>query len=1380
MFAKQGNKSVRVTSLTTETDEVSAQPDGSFQLRSYVRPVRVKRGDHWIDVDTTLERHADGTIGPKASTVDVTFSGGGQGSKARGPLVKIGSGDTEVGLAWESDLPAPVLDGASATYPEVWPGVDLKVTADTLGFSELLVVKTPEASRNPKLAKVAFGSYTRKTQVRPGQNKVSAKSAQVSTNGLDVVDGSGKTVFTGDASHMWDAAGKQATMTTEVSGDTISVTPDPALLLGKDTKFPVSIDPEYYCSNTSWCGQQHHVVTQSGYPSARNYDATGGDLGDLKAGYENYDKAGTSHSYVQMNSAPVIGKIIHWARFDAPVLHTASCSPAATELWRTDAIGGGTTWGAQPVLRDWVGSSNVANCKDAGGVTMSVTATDIVRRAAGEGWQNITFGLKGTDDDESHQRTSSWRRFGLNTYLEVNYDSVPDNPSGHAMQNGTVPCVKGANRPWVDTRTPQVSAWVSDPDGGTLWAEVATSGGPYGADVPNTYRDNNANRPAFASGSTAQYWIPDGWITKDGLWKWAIRVGDGEVDSPRWDWDCEFYVDTVVPNAPTVALTGAQPQIQGDMASFSVAVPLATPGLDDIDHFVYSTDGSDPAVQGSPTIARDAALDANGNVTAKLTATAANGNQNIIRVKAVNRTGKPGPNANCVAGNGLDAASCSYVVQPLTPEKGLMGAWAIDETYGTSTSDSVAALRPGATPHPAALNGDAWWALGYSRGNGWTQPDAANAKDGVKGGMHFSANGYLAANGPVIDTTKSFTMSAWAMIADTSPDAYHAVIAQDGNVNSGAFIEYSSDAKTWTFNLPATDATSPDNPRVVARSAPALNVWTHLTGTYDAPSGTATLYVNGVKQNSLVRKGFATNGPLTVGGLKWNSQRTAFFNGFIDDAQVWQRALSPDEVHALATASVSRAQYGLAEGAAAVLATGSSGNRLPDDNFVPAPVPALNGYWKLDESSGNTAADAGNQAQDNGNHGNGYTPRPATFTGGSTWTAGKVGNSVHLDGTGYGQTTGDVVDTSRSFTVSAYVKLDDLNGYYGVMGQSDPNTHVPGFMMRYSADVKAWIFGVNSDSADKTAAHMNWAYVSDNSAKSGVWQLVTGVFNTETNRIEIYVDGRFAGRSAFPAAPWNVGGVFTIGAYDVGGITHQLKGSVDQVQVWQQALTASQIAGMAGLSYQDATWNLNGQPAVTPAGNVAETAVAGSSANAQFTWDGTVTAGRPDSFRTDQSFTAEAWVKLDATDDTTRGAVSVDDTASPPFELGFRKDDQPEGKWNFGFSCSASSPCLKIAYSDAKAERGKWTHLTGVYDATTSTACLYVNAVRQSTCLTGVTGLNSTGLLRLGKMKWNGSLTDFWHGGIAGVRLYSGVRTPDEIKGDRTADDPGRLFGVVH
>jgi hypothetical protein len=1382
-YARQGHKNVLVTSRLSETEEVSAQPDGSMVWREYTRPVRVKRGDQWVPVDTTLAVRPDGSIDPKASTLDISLSAGGPGSAKR-PLVKVGNKGEEVGLTWTDDLPKPTLDGATATYPEVWPGVDLAVTADTMGFSEVLVVKTAEAAKNPKLSRITFGTYTSNTQVR-------ARAQAGAGDDLQVVDKTGAEVFSGDATRMWDSSGqgdrteqvtggadgaRRAGMRADVTPTGVEVSPDQGFLADKGTHYPVYIDPEYYCSNTSWCGMQHHVVVQSGFPTAHNFDATGGSLGELLSGYETSDSARISRSYVQMNTAPIVGKSIHWAHLNTTVDHTWNCSGTTdSELWWTGPIDGGTTWNAQPGWNQEISTANVANCHDSGNVTQVFEASDIVRRAASEGWQSGTFMIKSTVENN----VSGWRKFGLNPYLEVAYDSTPNNPTNLAMANGALPCVKGDNRPWVDTRTPEVQASVSDPDGGSLSVVVATSGGTYGHDTPNSYRDNNGNRfwvgtPGPNQGATAQYTIPDGWIPTDGIYKWAMRVGDGEIDSPHWDWDCEFTVDTAVPKAPTIALTGQQPQLQGDPVSFTVSVPLATAGLDDIDRFVYTTDGSDPSVQGSPVAKRNPGLDANGNVTATVNATAVNGNQNLIRVKAVSKTSKPGPNGACVAGNGLDAASCAYIVQPLTPEKGLSGAWALDDEGGATGKDNVAALGSAATPHPVSLNGDAAWSLGYSRGNGWSQPDQAGAKDGVKGGMSFSHTGYLATAGPVLDTSKSFTLSAWAMLTDASANSYHAVISQEGSTSSGAFIEYSSDASTWTFDLPDCDCTDAYNPRVVAKAPPQLNVWTHLTGTYDAETGLATLYVNGAKQNSLVRHGWNATGSLDIGGLRWNGNRASNFAGFIDDAQVWQRVLSDAEVHALATASVPRAQYGLGEGSASLLTTGSTG---AGDSFVPAPVPSLQGYWKLDETGGTSAAD-------NGNSGNGLAPHPLTLSGGTSWVAGKSGNAVHLDGTGYGQSSAPVVDTSRSFTVSAWAKLDDINGFYGVAGQPSKPGGAPGFLMRYSPDVKAWIFGVNSTSPDaNVAAQMNWTYRPNTVTTAGQWTLVTGVFNSETRTIQTYVNGRLAGQSQFGGTPWNAGGPFTIGAYDLGGMTHQFKGSLDQVQVWQQALTASQVGGLAGQSYVDAVWNVNGNPPVgTPSGSVTEVADKNDGAGAQF--DGSATSvvlQRPDTLRTDGSYTIEAWVKPGLADQWTRDVISMDDASGfSPFILDYRKDDQPVGRWSFGTSCSKTQGCLNLAYSDAAAEAGVWTHLAATYDQVTNSTCLYVNGVRQSTCATGTPPYNGSGALRVGQTQWAGTMVDWWYGGVAGLRVYSGVRTPDQIKGDRTVDDPGNLFGVKH
>ena len=87
---------------------------------------------------------------PRATTSAVVFSGGGDG-----PLAILDSEARELAFDWPGALPKPAIDGPNATYPEVLPGVDLRLTVTEFGgFTQLLVVKTAEAAANPRLAKL--------------------------------------------------------------------------------------------------------------------------------------------------------------------------------------------------------------------------------------------------------------------------------------------------------------------------------------------------------------------------------------------------------------------------------------------------------------------------------------------------------------------------------------------------------------------------------------------------------------------------------------------------------------------------------------------------------------------------------------------------------------------------------------------------------------------------------------------------------------------------------------------------------------------------------------------------------------------------------------------------------------------------------------------------------------------------------------------------------------------------------------------------------------------------------------------------------------------------------------------------------------------------
>jgi hypothetical protein len=106
------------------------------------------------------------------------------------------------------------------------------------------------------------------------------------------------------------------------------------------------------------------------------------------------------------------------------------------------------------------------------------------------------------------------------------------------------------------------------------------------------------------------------------------------------------------------------------------------------------------------------------------------------------------------------------------------------------------------------------------------------------------------------------------------------------------------------------------------------------------------------------------------------------------------------------------------------------------------------------------------------------TNHPVSLTGsGVAWApATDDAPALRLAGTdAYGATSGPVLDTTQSFTVSAWAMISDLNGYYAVASQNAK--HTSAFKIRYSPDVEAWIFGVTK--MDATGDSYQWAFVSN-------------------------------------------------------------------------------------------------------------------------------------------------------------------------------------------------------------------------------------------------------------------------------------------------------------
>jgi hypothetical protein len=76
------NRRVEVLSERTEFSQNYLNVDGSRTVEESIEPVRVRKGDSWVPVDTTLKVTERGVV-PRATVLPMVFSAGGVGHLAR-------------------------------------------------------------------------------------------------------------------------------------------------------------------------------------------------------------------------------------------------------------------------------------------------------------------------------------------------------------------------------------------------------------------------------------------------------------------------------------------------------------------------------------------------------------------------------------------------------------------------------------------------------------------------------------------------------------------------------------------------------------------------------------------------------------------------------------------------------------------------------------------------------------------------------------------------------------------------------------------------------------------------------------------------------------------------------------------------------------------------------------------------------------------------------------------------------------------------------------------------------------------------------------------------------------------------------------------------
>ncbi|MFF7196560.1 hypothetical protein ACFZAM_23040 [Streptomyces sp. NPDC008079] len=577
---------------------LTAQPDGTFTQNVSASPQRMQQEGSWVQLDPTLHHNADGTYGTTATTATLTLSGGGTA-----PLATMDDAGKKLSFTWPTALPAPTVTGSTALYAEVLPGVDLSVQAnDQGGFSDTIIVKTAEAAQNPALSTLHLAT-----------DSTNVTLSTDSAGNISATDSSGTLIFHAPAPEMWDsttasapAASKAATATAGPADDTASeaagpapgaqvapvtvavdgcdlqLTPDPDLLTGAGTTYPVFIDPGY---TPTWVpGSQKtgdYTYIQQGHPGTSNWKSNEDyDNRGIGVGYQGYDSPnGVERSIYQWFLGTWIdAKTVHSATLNVDETYTASYGCTAHDVRAYSMathINDGTTWnnyyGTTGTLMDTQPIGGAYNTGCAGAFHSAFDVTSAVSNDT-DGMITLELvGSEGTGDRDS------FKRFAKTATLSFTYNTTPGvptetkaTPTPRTGPGGDTQGCGSDAYGWIPNGAAggnlTLSAKVTDPDSSdgqlvrgqfALWddstspatAIISMGNGTPGAPV-------NSNTTWLTSGSTATKAVPASNLIHGHLYGWQVRSDDG-INHSATTAVCHFKYDTTAPT--NVSINGSGP-----------------------------------------------------------------------------------------------------------------------------------------------------------------------------------------------------------------------------------------------------------------------------------------------------------------------------------------------------------------------------------------------------------------------------------------------------------------------------------------------------------------------------------------------------------------------------------------------------------------------------------------------------------------------------------------------------------------------------------------------------------------------------------------------------------------------------------------------------
>ena len=455
---------------------------------------------------------------------------------------------------------------------------------------------------------------------------------------------------------------------------------------------------------------------------------------------------------------------------------------------------------------------------------------------------------------------------------------------------------------------------------------------------------------------------------------------------------------------------------------------------------------------------------------------------------------------------------------------------------------------------------------GYGRAGTYTgtsflsgQTGAPQLVEGYNRPMLFGAiDDYVNCGGAsgVLNITGSVSLGGWVHVPNLSATS---VVVTKGNVDGGAStIQYNlyvdaNNAVKLQLSNGSSGATVFTGVSVVAE-----NTWTHVAGTFDASSGTAKIYVNGVSQSITGGStGLSALGSTAIvcyiGADKYTDRY--YFNGLVNEVVVYSSELTAAQVLALA-------------------ATDPNGGPLPPDPMSLSNSSDLAGYWRNDGNV--TWTDRSGNGNDGTVYGSpdallfkqGYNGQKNVNTGRDNqgFLLSRQNNgAIGFDGTTTFTDVGSVggAGTFSNCTISVWVNPRNIVGSttYGRIydGNYEPSVRQrgPTLQLNGAASTSTYLFYLGADisnyfsAGNMTVPHGQWTNITMTVTTIGTTlQSVVGYVN---------LNPEGSGSTTDSAKMWvgDIGNLRIGQGYKTG--QRFFTGQIGNLQIWDRVLPLSEI-----------------------------------------------------------------------------------------------------------------------------------------------------------------------------------------------------------------------------